>query len=263
MKKYLLLLMLGLSINPLFAQVDSALSKYSYLLVGIKSSNNKTQTIYPLCSCFFTRRNKELYLVTAKHCINDFNGFNLKPTESNFDTIGFRYYNSILKQTAFSRLVVRGIKKYLPNDFFYEDPDFVFLKMTDTIVDKFVFSMEKYLQDTIKNDYKIDSIVSFGYGLKDPTTFSIKTTPMHYSGVLANKTNIDPYYPVNNNIYYVIQPQAIQGMSGAPVFLLCSSSNDSKTHIVFGGVLFGTNSKYNSAYIVDPNVFRYHYLVDK
>lgn len=233
------------------------LDKFSYMLVGIKTVNGEKK-IFPKGTCFFSRRGNELFLITAKHNINGYNTFNKNPTSSQFDTIGFRYFNSRTSEICFSSLNILQIKKSLPNDFFFQSPDLVVLLMNDPTIEKFIYSMETYIFENVKEGEILDSVLAIGYAVQEPTEFSSTTPVTYYKGVTADLQHKDPIYPVNDSLYYIVQPKTIQGMSGSPVFLKYRSKRvDTKEHILFGGVLFGTNAKYNSTYIVNPDIVRY------
>src|ERR1700743_543522 len=124
---------INLSSNFLFGQNKKELIKYTYLLIGIKNQVNNTATIYPIGSCFFIRNNGRLFLITAKHCLNGFNTFNLNKTNGKvFDTIGFRYYNTELKQYLYTSLSLRDVKQSFVNDYFFNKPDAEVLEYKDT-----------------------------------------------------------------------------------------------------------------------------------
>ena len=92
------------------------------------------------------------------------------------------------------------------------------MELNDTSMEPYIISMEKYIYDTVTEKSNPDSVVLYGYGLKNPLTFSDSTSTIYYSGILADQYHISPVYPVNNNIYYVTEPVSIQGMSGSPIF---------------------------------------------
>lgn len=254
--KYLLLFYLTLIIGSSPAQknfpkeipIDS-LKKYSYFLVGIKTIKGK-QTIYPIGTCFFARRGNELFMITAKHNLNGYNSFNLNQIEFQFDTVGFRYFDPKTQKISYTSLNVKDHKKYFSNDYFFNSPDAVVLKMNDPIVNPLLHSIESFMLEN--KTEKPDSIISFGFAFERPYSFSDTTTSTYYSGIFQD--NKDPNYPVNDSLYYVTKPISIQGMSGAPVFFKFIKKN--KSYFTFGGVIFGTNFPYNSAYIVNPEIIR-------
>ena len=249
--KYLILIFpLFFFSNKTYCQPDTALNKYSYLLVGIKTVHDTTKTIFPIGTCFFARRGSELFMITAKHNLNGYNTFNLKPTESQFDTVGFRYFDPRTQKISYTSLNIKDLKRYLLNDYFFNSPDAVVLKMNDPIVNPLLHSIESFMVENINE--KPDSIISFGFAFKQPYSFSDTTTSTYYSGFYQNIK--DPYYPVNDSLYYVTKPISIQGMSGSPVFFKYIKSNTS--YLTFGGVMFGADTPYNSAYIVTPTIIR-------
>lgn len=220
-------------------------------MVGIRTENGNS-AIYPIGTCFFARRADALFLITAKHNISGFNTFNLKHTPSQFDTVGFRYFDPKNKKISFASLNVIPMKKELVNDYFYESPDLVVLKMNDPMVEPYINSMEKYMVTKKEENEKLDSVISFGYAFADPNIFKEDVMTTYYKGVLADLVHQDPYDRPNDNIYYRTQPKSIQGMSGSPVFLKFKSEKGIR--FLFGGVLFGGNQNNNSAYIVIPEL---------
>jgi len=227
------------------------------MLVGIKTVDG-SKKLFPKGTCFFSRRGNELFLITAKHNINGYNTFNKNPTISQYDTIGFRYFNSKTNEICFSSLNILQIKDFLPNDFFFESPDIVVLLMNDPAIEEFINSMETYIFENEKEGEILDSVIAIGYAVQDPNEFSSTTPVTYYKGVTADSHHKDPIYPVNDSLYYIVQPKTIQGMSGSPVFLKYrSKQGETNEHILFGGVLFGTNAKYNSTYIVNPDIVRH------
>ena len=123
-------------------------------------------------------------------------------------------------------------------------------------MDPYVNSIEKYLVNTNKTGKIIDDVLSFGYGLKDISTFSSTIIAHFYQGKLADEAHTAQFYPPNNNIYYRIKPFALQGMAGSPVFLTYHMPNDSREGVIFGGVLFGTDAEHNSAYVVNGDLVK-------
>jgi len=260
--KWLILVLILFLVEDSFLQTSkikqkSTLEKYSYFLVGIKTVEG-SKLIFPIGTCFFVRREKNLFLITAKHCINGYNTFNKKPTPSQFDTIGFRYYNSITKQLCFSSLSIRSIKKWLPNNYFYDSPDLIVMQMHDTLIEQYINSLECYMFDNKQEDEIFDSVLAIGYAFQDTKTISLTTLPTYYKGVITHALNSDPFYPHNDSIYYTIQPKSVQGMSGAPIFLQyrSKSKKNKREHFLFGGVLFGTNADYNLSYVVNPELVK-------
>ena len=221
-------------------------------MVGLKTIDGK-QTFYPIGTCFFARRKSDLFFITSKHGVNGYNTFNLRPTASQYDTIGFRYYNTDTKEICFRSLNVLDIKHYLPNTYFYDTPDFVVFKMNDPKIEKYINSLESYMFLDNSKTGELESLISIGYAFYDAIKFSKTISPTYYIGVLADSSTLDPYYPLNKSIYFVSHPKSIQGMSGAPVFGLYGYKRKKKL-IKFGGVIFGSNDPFNSAYIVNPEI---------
>jgi hypothetical protein len=145
--RYVILLLFAFLFCKICHSQEKELAKYSYLLVGIRNEDTikKNFTYYPLGTCFFIRSSNGLHLITAKHCINGYNVFNLQKTDSQFDTIGFRYYNTKTKQFAIASLYIKSLKKYFPNNYFFESPDLAMLTYSDPPVEPFIYSIENYV----------------------------------------------------------------------------------------------------------------------
>lgn len=251
------LLLLNICCNTRQREINK-LQKYSYLLIGVTGINTtiNTTTGYPLGTCFFIRNKGTLYLVTAKHCVDGYNTFNLKSTGANFDTIGLRYYIPKKKKYIISNLIITPFKKYLRNDYFFNSPDLVVFSFRDSTVEPFINSIESNFIDDEKEHQIIDRSIVFGYGIKDISKFTITTKPVLYEGYFPEKTVLDPYYPINDNIYYTMQPKSIPGVSGSPVFIEYHTLHNKKKRIDFGGLVFGTDTIYNLAYVVHSYVVK-------
>ncbi|MFL5739899.1 MAG: hypothetical protein ACJ75B_06750 [Flavisolibacter sp.] len=223
--------------------------KYSYLLLGIKPKTNQIGTYFQHATCFFVRYKSELILITAKHAITGLSTSDLKPKAQQFDTLAIAYAEK--SKPKYATMIITSIKSLLPDNYFYEDPDMAIIQFSDTSLKKNVFSLEEYIYEEKGEDEIIDSVFSFGYPRSGQNlTGNRIIKPELYKGNLADIIHIDPYYPKNDALYFVTTPAATEGMSGSPVFFKCHSINSGQQRIVFGGIVFGGSSKYNSAYIV-------------
>ena len=194
--------------------------------------------------------------MTAKHCINGYNTFNLKPTEKSFNLIGLRYYNPKDKKFKTAKMDIEKFKRYLPNDYFFKDADVAVFSYRDTVIEPYLKSIESYYRDDDKEDQIIKQSIVWGYGQKKDNQFTINSNPILYKGYFPEKPTADPYYPLNEDIYYTMQPKSIQGMSGSPVFIEYHTLHNKKQRIAFGGVIFGTDTIYNLAYVVHSFVVK-------
>jgi hypothetical protein len=188
-------LLLIISLSSCKRKGVSDLQAYSYLFVGIKSMNGG-HLIYPIGTCFFVKLGNNTFLVTTKHNINGCNTFTLKPTSAQYDTMGFRYYNNSTKQVSYSSLNMIPIKGQLPNNYFYQSPDIVVLKMNDTVVEPYIHPIEMDMFDERREGEEIDSIISYGFGIRQPDTLSNSTQSVLYEGLISSAANRDPFYPI-------------------------------------------------------------------
>lgn len=244
-----------------------SLAKYSYLIVGYK--DNK---VYQNGTGFFLKTDEGYRFITAKHVVSEMNTFTKLPTPHHYDFIGIVYKDTITNKSAFIRLDIRQVKPLLPNTFFYESPDVVTFNLIGMKLNIAINSIEKFLPNP-KNriDKKLEKIIVYGYA-NDTTAKDIDNVkPYHYEGQFADFFHRDPYYPSNDSINWVIQPESKEGISGSPVFLKYSKNANGKKVVwfEFGGVQFGNDLPYHSAYMVrqdtaikelfKPTIFTYNF----
>lgn len=257
MRSFLLVVVLMTSSIPGFSRQRDDLQKYSYLLVGIKIVDGQ-EMFYPQGTCFFIRQSGKLLLVTAKHCINGYDVFKGKKAEVLFDFMAVRYYttgSTMPKYRNFGSLT--ALKNQLQDYYFYESPDLLVLDFNAPDIEPNINSIEKFLLDGKKPNGAFKGLHSFGFGMSDPSNLSHTTQSIYYEGTMADIKHIDPYYPINDSLYYVAQPKAIQGMSGSPIFSSYIHPSLGRQYY-FNGVIFGSNNNYNAAYIINPSVVKSH-----
>jgi hypothetical protein len=251
--------------------IDS-LRKYSYLIVGLQKEKG-TQDIKQLgTGFFFNIQNEGMYFLTAKHIVSDINTFNKKPTGVNYDIIGIRYFNK--KNDSFEILPVnlKNIKYHIANKYFYETPDFIYFKIDpSSLIDAGINEVSYFFYNYQIEPFPPTQIISWGYAYTQESSLnhSLQTVPIiFYEGKIADNTHIDPYYPYPDSLNLITQPESIQGMSGSPAFYKYTSLENGKTKewIRFGGVMFGRDTIYKSAYIIKPetvfNQFKHATIYD-
>ena len=227
----------------------STLKKYIYFIVGYKGDN-----IYPHGTGFFYKSNEGYKFITAKHSVSDVNTFNKETLINKYDFIGIVYTDTISKTFAFIRLDIRLVKPLLPNTYFYETPDIIVFDLIGLKLNIKIYPINDLLPKPSTVDKKFDKIIIWGYPFSEspPPGFPIDSVKAkRYEGKFADVSHLDPYYPPNSKLYSVIQPEVIQGMSGAPVFFkYYSGKGNAKTEIYeFAGLLFGTNVPYKAGYV--------------
>lgn len=229
------------------------LKKYSYQMVSVSMSNSASTQVKPFGTCFFIRANGQAFLITAKHNISGFNLFTLKSTTIQFDTIGIVYYNTDTKKHSVLVLPIEENRTNLTNSYFYNEPDVYIGKIELTGIEKYIYSIEKYIDSSLTFPYKVykgiklDSTFSYGYPEDSAGFFAAKA--LIYSGKVANLSILHSLNIPPQDIVYITQPSNIKGRSGSPVFH-CYVSKKGHKIFKFGGVLFGHNQKYNTSFIV-------------
>lgn len=235
---------------------DKYLGKFSYMMVGFPE-NGAEGDVLPLGTCFFVKREKKIYMVTAAHNITGKNTFDGKPTSRQFNFIGFRYLNTQTNEISFSKLDITSLKTQLPTDYFYKYPDAVGLPMTDPIVEPFIFALEDDMFNSVAEKENSDEIISPGYPYVSSSQYTKEMEPFFYYGVIVSKVALTHPYPSNENIYFISKPKSTMGISGAPVFTKYSQDGARPIYI-FRGLMFGKNDLLDYAYVVKANSIIYY-----
>lgn len=228
---------------------DSILKKYSYLIVGYKG-----EQIHPVGTGFFYKFNEGYKFITTRHSVTEINTFNKQIVPNHYDFLGIVYKDTILKTSAFLRLDIRPIKSALPTYFFYESPDVIVFDLIGLNQNIKIYSINDLLPQQINADKKFENVIIWGYGYTEalPANSHIDSVvPKRYEGKIATAAQIDPYYPQRPQLYTVIQPESMSGMSGSPVFFkyTIGDKNAPKEIYEFAGLQFGSSYSYKTGYI--------------
>lgn len=248
-------ILIGILLLPLFSytqelQKDTSLMKYSYFIYG----NNLDHSIQQ-GTAFFIRRNKKIYLGTARHLITGYDDVK-GAMENNYpDTLYVRIYDKDNKP-YFLPINIKSIKETTKQDLFYQSPDLYFYRII--IPQKFkVNTLEKYILNFSMSNQQPENVFACGYpikrGLDDRKTHMILSPTIaygrlftEYSKTLGVDNTMDSLdYPIKYN-----GDDIHQGFSGCPAYFILNGN------IIFGGVFFMFNSKRNIAYFVRPEVVR-------
>jgi|HubBroStandDraft_2_1064218.scaffolds.fasta_scaffold228314_1 hypothetical protein len=231
--------------------IDS-LKKYSYMIVGIHTTNGQKPGSPDGTGFFIRDDNNQLHFITAKHIVSCINTFTKEPTPLSYDTIEVRYFHKSDSTIDYIPLYLKDIKYKIKNQFFYESPDVISFLANGDFSNADINSVEKMVVDYSKLNEPPEKIIIFGYSVtKNMTGFTERNFPLTcYQEQPADLAHIDPAYPNPDSINLVLQPETIEGVSGAPVFYKYPSSEK----MVFGGVAFGKDSIYKSTYIVRPDI---------
>lgn len=222
------------------------LSKYSYLIVGfynikIENGFQSFETIQG--TCFFVRKNKKLFLVSAKHTLTSWNPESSENRKSYPDTLNLRLFDTNGKHIIHP-LNIKEINKTITGGYTYNDPDVYVIEFEDNPMFK-INSIEGFIDvKTIISSE--DCINLYGYnvdyeffGEKQMQDLPTKEPMLVKGKPLSNES---PYR--NNNIKqleelnFAIQrtdsiPRA--GCSGAPVFVY------KKTCWAFAGIFINSS----------------------
>lgn len=210
-------------------ETDS-LSKYSYNILGINFVNGKTETI--LGSCFFFRKNRNIYLVTAKHVVSGCDTGYGKHTHFPDDLAVNLHGNAILPL---------HIKEY-KDTVNCKSADFEIFKIkTDSIHEKYIYSVESLIDD-IPN--KRLSAVMIGYPgtmYKNDSLTGNGIIPFTAKKLLINKGDYKIFY---------LTPDYKQTFDSSEIMIECSLSVDTENRLNgFSGSPFFVQDKKSKRWI--------------
>lgn len=239
-----------------------SLRKYSYPLLGIRKLKD-TLKAFLIGTCSFVRKDSLTLIITAKHNLSGYNTFTFEPVHLSYDTIAVGYYDATTKNYISSNLnIISAIKKRMANDYFFNKADLIVMPFLDTILAPYINPINSFVFDTIiKPNEILDSALAYGFAYDSTKEYQRETKSTFYKGEIIP---INTGYPVNDNMYYTTRPISKYGMSGSPIFFRYIRP-DKTPHIVFGGVVFGKNEKYNVAYSIIPELInlRVKYFLNK
>jgi hypothetical protein len=239
---------------------NDTLIKYSYLIVGIKTIHDSLR-FFPDATCSLLKTDAGLFCITAKHVLSGINTFTKSAVPIQYDTIGIRYFTKSSNSPKINEIVLGDVRKLFSNKYFYESPDFICFKIPSEFpADSKIYSIENILTKQKPSLDTPQKIIIFGYEWNNKAAKALTSSeefPIRaFFGNFAKKQNIDPNYPQNDSLNYVIVPEVFGGMSGSPVFFKYLKMTDGKPveWITFGGVVFGGDSVYKSSWIVRPDI---------
>jgi hypothetical protein len=239
------------------------MSKYSYLLLQ-KRHNSIIETTpftwsllaQPLVGTgFFVRKNKRVFLVSAKHVLTNFDCYPMVTTEGYERIIYVRYVDTLnyVKfqpiNTSANWLKERGEPCFVV-------PDIDFVEVTGLFADAKLNIVDiGNVSDSI--GLTIDSGTSFyltGFGISgtrgvEMQDYFLGATPIGYEA--QSQPNCpDPIYarPSLITYYYFLNAYMEKGTSGSPVFIL--KKKRGKPFYEFVGIQSASDSTYNFSYVV-------------
>ena len=222
---------------PQISGADS-LEKYSYELIPlingvIDGTKNGGAT------GFFIRQNNRLFLVSAYHVFTLNNTANKqKNSTEKYDTLAIRYKKIGEAIFSYDTIDIREIKKKNPPVFYYEYPDIYAyeIKLPSNAI---INTINSFIDTAISSRIKEKYIVSYGY-----PSDSNKPTGMYFkflTPIYQDSIQISPdgkiFLQLKNS--YIVKPESVPGMSGAPVFINYNKeiNNVQINKTIFGGVI--------------------------
>lgn len=243
MRKFLVLIFLCTSLITYGQTVrEQDLTKYCYLLVMLRNDSASG-----FASGFFFRQNSKLLFVTAKHNVSpyDFTTGEPEPAKQGNNAIVVRVTDS-LEKTVFKKIELEEYLKGHDTRNITAQPDLEIFDVSG-IVTSNVNSVEKFVNQKW-NPRTGGSTFHFGYDPTDMTkSFVDSGEPKQVDGRVMKDSRKNG---INKKFYYVIEPAARPGNSGAPLF-----AKDTKTgQIFFAGVIVAGNAEMNLSKVVRPAV---------
>jgi hypothetical protein len=202
---------------------------YSYLLVGfydIETKGNNQTFKATQGTCFFVRKNKKLFLVSAKHVLTSWDPDTSKKRNSYPKNLNLRLFDNS-NNPIFVSINIEDLSKEITGAFTHNDPDLYVMEFEDDPKYK-INSIEKFIDESfaIKSS---DKVQLYGYPV-DYNFFGEKQTsllptlkPTLIEGVPLPMDSIYRNEKIKQleNLNFAIEHQHVairQGCSGAPAF---------------------------------------------
>lgn len=257
MKRILLLFLLTFYMNFSFGQVPnlSEFKKFSYLifsLYDIQDSLGFVKFKSTHGTCFFTKIEDKIFLVSAKHTLLPFTKGDDKNHLDFPDTLKVRL-EDMSGNVVFHNIDIRIIKDTISNFLLLLEPDIFMIEFKDAVKYK-INIIDDYLR---QSDEKIDNIVTFGYPAIPitPETFSkfINQAPELTTGKVLSKSEVPLLSEEDkndNSTYLIARNDTLnkEGCSGSPVFYKSLMDNQWR----FGGVFVKSGPDNIYSQIVKP-----------
>lgn len=226
------------------------IAKFSYLVYGDKDRNNIEQG-----TGFFLKNRKHLYFATAAHILLSWDFKNNKSTYPQIDTFFIRLPKKDLTGFYFYPISVKTIRETSQKGYAFEYVDLCLIKIQnakDYDINVISFSHGKHPLSE-----KIGGVFIWGFPVND--TINDRDTYMVQPASESRGETIADYfkklYWPEHNVYDSINYQikitkgpCKNGMSGAPIFIKNSTSNN----LLFGGIAIMGDSLSRHIYAIRP-----------
>lgn len=244
------------------------LQKYSYLIILMRKDGRHHERDLPYGhgTGFFLRKDKRLYLISARHLFSNCDPINRK--RRGYEPVAIKiWYQNSLGKPASQLVPVPEYKIRSRCDLAYVIPDVDTMDVSDYVTDGQINAIDSFMPDysEFRSLSPGDTVVAFGYSHEPGTSDSLDRYPdlspvrfISYSKELPN----DQKPPVREQMsisYYSIGPGLPHGVSGAPVFRI-SSEGTNRTIVEFSGIQSSTRDDREFSYIVKEYVLaaRFH-----
>jgi hypothetical protein len=237
--------------------VDS-LKRYSYLIVGRKDGKSIT------CGTgFLVKRNNKIFVISACHVFTCNDVFTKKRMEPVWDSISIRFNIKNSIYGTYFPVRIKEIRDSIKPLYFYEKPDvFVYelKKLPDSLE---VNSIENLIDINLLKNTTSNICLSYGFPLntniwqtKIVNLNSIQ--PELYKGAIVNDPNklITFNDTIIDKFTLLSSPLTYGGASGSPVYFVIQKLFNGRKlkSIIFGGVMYGSDSISNRAFIIRPEI---------
>jgi len=221
--KFIVIVLISMCCFKASGQPLVTLKKYSYQLAGLKTIGNEEKINIATGTCFFIRKQKRLFLVTAKHVLAGCKEDNSK--SPNFpDTMHVILHSDSNSNIGNIGFTSKEIADTIDCNKIHENPDFIVLEFEDQI--KGVYSVENFLSPSFK---EVSSFILYGFPenemYKDSPHFADATRIYgdQSSDWQITRGNINRKSGVGDTVnYYLfanISLNNLSGFSGSPVFI--------------------------------------------
>lgn len=217
---------------------DSALTKYTYLLVS-----QLIGTEYIKGSCFFVEKNNKIFFITAAHVNKPWNPIERKMYYDIPDTFYIKFLNKNTKKPEWYIFNNKGAKSDTAKYTIYDYSD---LFIAEVSIPKYyeINTVNKYLKWEDSLSYaKQSRAFAYGYSDSESKTHAemLYESPLLFTGKISSispgiisATNEIKFNRLNYTVSIINDDiMDLKGLSGAPIFLKAPNSQ-----ITFGGLIF-------------------------
>lgn len=244
------------------------LQRFSYLLVTMRKNQKSPKDTVPMDvgTGFFITKNKNLYLITARHVITNCDPYTLEVRGDTPVAVKV-WYQDALGHAKNQLIPLPKVKVQVPCKSAFSVPDVDTIDVSGYFKDGKIITVDSLMPSDYRDFHRLspcDTVVIYGFS-HEPDPKTIDKNPnlapvgyLFYSRELPNdqvKEGNDGLY----DAYYAIEPGLPRGISGAPVFRVSATEEPGRTIVQFSGIQSGTRDDYKISYIVQGFILARNY----